>query len=64
MAALEAKTVLALVLRDYELVRPANTPVMQARFGTTRAKGGIWVEVRPRATSHATSGPGDVSASP
>lgn len=49
MAALEAKTVLALGLRDYDLVRAANVPVMQARFGTTRAKGGIHLEVRPRA---------------
>ncbi len=48
MAIMEAKIVLALILRDYEIVRAANTPIMQARFGTSRAKGGIWVEVRPR----------------
>ena len=32
-------------LLDYEIVRASNTPIMQARFGTSRAKGGIWVEV-------------------
>jgi cytochrome P450 len=48
MAIMEAKIVRALILRDYEIVRASNTPIMQARFGTSRAKGGIWVEVRPR----------------
>jgi enediyne biosynthesis protein E7 len=57
MAALEAKTVLALGLRDYELVRPVNTPSMQARFGTTRAKGGIWIEMRPRSGSERAAAP-------
>lgn len=48
MAMIEAKTVLALGLRAFDLVRATNTPVMQARFGTTRAKGGIWLEVKQR----------------
>ncbi|MFO7567421.1 MAG: cytochrome P450 [Enhygromyxa sp.] len=48
MAVLEAQIVLAMILRDYELVRPVNTPVMQGRMGTSRAKGGIWIELRPR----------------
>jgi cytochrome P450 len=48
LATLEAKTVLALALRDFEIVRAASTPTMKARFGTTRAKGGIWIELRPR----------------
>lgn len=53
MAIMEAKIVLALLLRDYEIVRATNTPVMQARFGTTRAKGGIWLEVRSlRSSTH------------
>jgi cytochrome P450 len=46
MATLEAKIILALALRSYDIVRAANTPIMQARFGTTRAKGGIWIELR------------------
>jgi cytochrome P450 len=55
MAVLEAKIVLALALREYEIVRPANTPIMKARFGTTRAKGGIWIELRPRSARPAPS---------
>lgn len=53
MAIMEAKVVLAHILRDYDLVRPVNVPIMQARFGTTRAKGGVWIEVRPRASAAA-----------
>jgi cytochrome P450 len=49
MAILEARIMFALALREFEIVRPANTPIMQARFGTTRARGGIWIELRPRA---------------
>ena len=48
MAIMEAKIVLALLLREYDIVRAVNEPVMQARFGTTRAKGGIHIEVRAR----------------
>jgi cytochrome P450 len=48
MAMMEAKIVLALVLREFDIVRAVNHPIMQARFGTTRAKGGIWIELRPR----------------
>jgi cytochrome P450 len=51
MALMEAKIVLALLLREYEIIRAANDPIMQARFGTTRAKGGIWLEVRARTKS-------------
>jgi cytochrome P450 len=47
MAMLEAQIVLALILRDYELVRPLNTPIFQGRMGTSRAKGGVWLELRP-----------------
>ena len=50
LAIMEAKVVLALILRDYDLVRAVSTPIMQARFGTTRAKGGVWLDVRPRAS--------------
>ena len=49
MATLEAKIMLALALRDYDIVRPASTPVMKARFGTSRAQGGVWIELRARA---------------
>lgn len=48
LAMLEAKIILALALREFDIVRAANTPVMQARFGTTRALGGIWIELSPR----------------
>lgn len=48
MALMEARIMFALALRELEIVRPLNTPIMQARFGTTRAKGGIWLELRPR----------------
>lgn len=48
MAMLEARVMLALALRDFAIVRCVNTPIMQARFGTTRAKGGIWLELRAR----------------
>lgn len=46
MALMEARVMLALALREFDVVRAVNTPVMQARFGTTRAKGGIWIELR------------------
>lgn len=48
MALMEAKIVLALSLRDYDFVRPVKPLAFQGRFGTSRAKGGVWVEVRPR----------------
>lgn len=48
MAITEARIMFALALREFEIVRPVNTPIMQARFGTTRAKGGILIELRPR----------------
>lgn len=48
MAIMEAKTVLALVLRDYELLGAESQPVMRARFGTTRAENGIWIRVKRR----------------
>jgi cytochrome P450 len=54
LATMEAKTMLALSLRDYDIVRPASTPVMKARFGTTRAEGGIWIELQRRG-AHAGS---------
>jgi cytochrome P450 len=48
LATLEAKVLLALALRELEIARPLNVPIMQARFGTTRARGGIWLELRAR----------------
>lgn len=49
LAKLEAKIMLALALRQFDSVRPVNTPIMQARFGTTQAKGGIWIALGSRA---------------
>ncbi|HEX8793943.1 MAG TPA: cytochrome P450 [Polyangiaceae bacterium] len=48
LATLETKIMLALALRKFRIVRPTNVPVMQARFGTTHAKGGIWLELAAR----------------
>ena len=49
LATLEAKIMLALALRSYDRLHAVNTPQMQARFGTTRAKGGIWIALRKSA---------------
>lgn len=57
MALMEARIMFALALRELEIVRPINTPVMQARFGTMRAKGGIWIQLRPRRTQHTATQP-------
>jgi len=45
LSMLEAKIILATALREHRIVSPKSVPVMQARFGTTRAKGGIWIEL-------------------
>jgi cytochrome P450 len=48
LATMEAKVMLALALREFEIVRATSRPIMKARFGTTRALGGVWLELRPR----------------
>jgi hypothetical protein len=54
MALIEARMIFALALRELEIVRPLDTQVMQARFGTTRAKRGTWIELRARAPQNRT----------
>jgi hypothetical protein len=62
MAVMEARMLFALALRELEIVRPLDTPVMQARFGTTRARGGIWLELRPSQEPRRTDGARRLSA--